>query len=102
MSKEIPLLNPLVSGIAGGYVTDYSQIRDAPNKNVNTQAANTELDSINGRDAKDLTIDELIYFKSHAKATYMSSGDTVEEVIDKIKEDYKTYNDNLAKKQDKL
>lgn len=32
----------------------------------------------------------------------MSSGDTVEEVIDKIKEDYKTYNDNLAKKQDEL
>ena len=33
------------------------------------------------KDAKDLTTDELIYFKGHAQATYMSDGRTVEDAI---------------------
>lgn len=33
------------------------------------------------KDAKDLETDELIYFKSHAKGTYMSNGTTVEDRI---------------------
>ena len=33
------------------------------------------------KDAKDLSTNELIYFKGHAQATYMSDGRTVEEVI---------------------
>ena len=33
------------------------------------------------KDAKDLGLNELIYFKGHAKATYMSSGQTVEDAI---------------------
>jgi hypothetical protein len=33
------------------------------------------------KDAKDLSTNELIYFKSHAQATYMSDGRTVEEAI---------------------
>lgn len=33
------------------------------------------------KDAKDLTTNELIYFKGHAKATFMSDGRTVEEAI---------------------
>lgn len=36
------------------------------------------------KDAKDLETDELIYFKSHAKGTYMSNGTTVEDRIVKI------------------
>lgn len=36
------------------------------------------------KDAKDLTTNELIYFKSHAKATYLSDGRTVEDVINNI------------------
>ena len=31
------------------------------------------------KDAKDLSSNELIYFKGHAKATYMSDGATVED-----------------------
>lgn len=31
----------LQSGTVGGYVTDYSQIKNAPNKNVNVQAIDT-------------------------------------------------------------
>lgn len=31
----------LQSGIVGGYVTDYSQIKNAPNENVNVQAVDT-------------------------------------------------------------
>lgn len=34
------------------------------------------------KDAKDLSTNELIYFKGHAQATYMSNGETVEEAID--------------------
>ena len=33
------------------------------------------------KDAKDLSTNELIYFKSHAQATYMSDGRTVEEAV---------------------
>ena len=33
------------------------------------------------KDAKDLSTNELIYFKGHAQATYMSNGYTVEEAI---------------------
>ena len=35
----------------------------------------------NIKDAKDLSTNELIYFKGHAQATYMSDGRTVEEAI---------------------
>lgn len=38
----------------------------------------------NIKDAKDLSTDELIYFKGHAKATYMSNGQTVEDAINAI------------------
>lgn len=37
------------------------------------------------KDAKDLEINELIYFKGHAKATYMSDGRSVEDAINQIK-----------------
>ena len=33
------------------------------------------------KNAKDLVTDELIYFKSHAQATFMSDGTTVEDKI---------------------
>lgn len=36
------------------------------------------------KDAKDLSTDELIYFKGHAQATFMSDGRTVEEAINNI------------------
>lgn len=36
------------------------------------------------KDAKDLSTNELIYFKGHAKATYMSDGRTVEEAVNTI------------------
>ena len=36
------------------------------------------------KDAKDLSTNELIYFKGHAKATYMSNGKTVEDAINAI------------------
>lgn len=36
------------------------------------------------KDAKDLSTNELIYFKGHAKATYMSNGWTVEDAINNI------------------
>lgn len=36
------------------------------------------------KDAKDLSTNELIYFKGHAQATYMSDGRTVEEAISNI------------------
>ena len=38
------------------------------------------------KDAKDLSTNELIYFKGHAQATYMSDGRTVEEAISNIGE----------------
>lgn len=36
------------------------------------------------KDAKDLSTNELIYFKGHAKATFMSDGRTVEDAINDI------------------
>ena len=36
------------------------------------------------KEAKDLSSGELIYFKGHAKATYMSDGRTVEDAINNI------------------
>jgi hypothetical protein len=36
------------------------------------------------KDAKDLSTQELIYFKGHAKATFMSDGTTVEDAINQI------------------
>ena len=38
----------------------------------------------NIKDAKDLSSGELIYFRGHAKATYMSNGATVEDAINSI------------------
>ena len=38
------------------------------------------------KNARDLKTDELIYFKSHAQATFMSDGSTVEDTINDIKE----------------
>lgn len=38
------------------------------------------------KDAKDLSTNELIYFKGHAKATYMSDGRTVEEAVNTIED----------------
>jgi peptidoglycan hydrolase CwlO-like protein len=61
------------------------------------------------KDAKDLNNNELIYFKSHAKATYMSDGSTVEDTINEIKtngggdidlSDYETKEDALGKLQE--
>ena len=36
------------------------------------------------KDAKDLTSNELVYFRGHAKATYMSNGATVEDAINSL------------------
>lgn len=38
------------------------------------------------KDAKDLSTNELIYFKGHAQATYMSDGRTVEDAVNNIAE----------------
>lgn len=38
------------------------------------------------KDAKDLSTNELIYFKGHAQATYMSNGATVEDVINALQD----------------
>jgi hypothetical protein len=40
----------------------------------------------NIKDAKDLSTNELIYFKGHAQATFMSDGKTVEEAVNEISE----------------
>lgn len=60
------------------------------------------------KNAKDIDSNELIYFKGHAKATYMSDGTTVEDAINYIKDSSEnsvdTSNlatkDELAQKQD--
>ena len=64
------------------------------------------------KNARDLDSNELIYFKSHAQATFMSDGSTVEDVINEIKEtggadltDYVTtaqLNTSLGGKQDTI
>ena len=48
------------------------------------------------KDAKDLSTDELIYFKGHAQATYMSDGRTVEEAINSYG-DSSSGGDNIQK-----
>ena len=57
----------------------------------------------NIKDAKDLTTGELIYFKSHAQATFMSDGRTLEEAVSEMSA-VDTSNlatkDELAQKQD--
>ena len=57
----------------------------------------------NIKDAKDLTTGELIYFKGHAQATFMSDGRTVEEAVSEMSA-VDTSNlatkDELAQKQD--
>lgn len=60
------------------------------------------------KDAKDLSDDSLIYFKGHAKATYMSDGSTVEDAIKNIEtnngnidlSDYETKEDSISKLQE--
>ena len=60
------------------------------------------------KDAKDLTTNELIYFKGHAQATYMSDGRTVEEAVNgmsggsggSIDTSNLATKDELAQKQD--
>ena len=60
------------------------------------------------KDAKDLSTNELIYFKGHAKATYMSDGSTVEDAIKNIEtnngnidlSDYETKEDSISKLQE--
>lgn len=64
------------------------------------------------KNARDLESNELIYFKSHAQATFMSDGSTVEDIINEIKEtggadltDYVTttqLNTSLSGKQDTI
>lgn len=57
------------------------------------------------KDAKDLSTNELIYFKGHAQATYMSDGRTVEEAVNGMSggsidtSNFATKNE-LAQKQD--
>ena len=58
------------------------------------------------KDAKDLSTNELIYFKGHAQATYMSDGRTVEDAVNNIgtggsidTSNFAT-KDELAQKQD--
>lgn len=41
-------------------------------------------------DAKDLNTGEAVYFASHAQATYMSDGSTVENAISNISTNYVT------------
>lgn len=44
------------------------------------------------KDAKDLENNELIYFKGHAKATYMSDGTNVEDALAKKQDEIKDLN----------
>lgn len=50
------------------------------------------------KDAKDLSTNELIYFKGHAQATYMSDGTTVEDAINNIGTGGSIDTSNLATK----
>ena len=55
----------------------------------------------NIKDAKDLNTGDLIYFKGHAQATFMSDGRTVEEAISgMVDTSIMATKDDLAKKQD--
>lgn len=51
------------------------------------------------KDAKDLTTNELIYFRGHAKATYMSNGSTVEDAINSINTGGSTNTSNYYTKE---
>ena len=52
------------------------------------------------KDAKDLSTNELIYFKSHAQATYMSDGRTVEEAVNGMSGGGTRDTSNLATKDE--
>jgi hypothetical protein len=54
------------------------------------------------KEAKDISSGELIYFKGHAKATYMSDGSTVEDAINNIEVGNEVYatKEELSSKQD--
>ena len=47
------------------------------------------------KDAKDLSTNELIYFKGHAQATFMSDGKTVEEAIDSVSDAIDSVSDSI-------
>ena len=48
------------------------------------------------KDAKDLSTNELVYFKGHAKATYMSDGSTVEDTVKVLEKDIDEISTNLS------
>ena len=48
------------------------------------------------KDAVDSTTNETIYFKGHAKATYMSDGNTVEDTINLANNELQHKQDNLV------
>ena len=48
------------------------------------------------QDAKDLSTNELVYFKGHAKATYMSDGSTVEDTVKVLEKDIDEISTNLS------
>lgn len=52
------------------------------------------------KDAKDLSTNELIYFKGHAQATYMSDGRTVEEAVNGVSGGGTIDTSNLATKDE--
>lgn len=52
------------------------------------------------KDAKDLSTNELIYFKGHAQATYMSDGTTVEDAINNIGTGSSIDTSNFATKEE--
>lgn len=52
------------------------------------------------KDAKDLSTNELIYFKGHAQATYMSDGTTVEDAINNIDTGGSIDTSNFATKEE--
>ena len=54
------------------------------------------------KDAKDLSTNELIYFKGHAQATFMSDGRTVENMVEEVVSEISNLatKDELAQKQD--
>lgn len=54
----------------------------------------------NIKDAKDLTTNELIYFKGHAQATFMSDGRTVEEAVSGMSGGGTIDTSNLATKEE--
>lgn len=93
MSDEIRIYGQLESGLIGGYVTDYSQIKNAPDPKVNTINKLTEQILQNPNDPNiPYTVAKAydsqnnnIFIESHAKATYMSDGSTVEDTINEIK-----------------